>query len=59
MISASGFAFRPGEDGILDAVYTELRAIKQSGEWLRIAKPFGFGPDNLPGPNLETDTLCG
>jgi polar amino acid transport system substrate-binding protein len=49
-VLAGAFAFRPGEDDIRDAMNTELRAMHQSGEWLRIAQPFGFGPDNIPPP---------
>jgi len=58
IVSAGAFAFRPGEDEILEAVNAELRAIQQSGEWLRIAAPFGFGPDNIPGAHVTTEALC-
>jgi polar amino acid transport system substrate-binding protein len=58
IVSAGGFVFRPGEDDILDAFNTELAAIQQSGEWLDIVTPFGFTADNLPGPDVTTESLC-
>ncbi len=58
IVSAGAFAFRPGEDDILAGVNTRLRAMQQSGEWLRIAQPFGFGQDNVPRPDLTTEALC-
>jgi polar amino acid transport system substrate-binding protein len=59
VVSAGAFAVRPGDDDLLDAVNTQLRAMQQSGEWLRIAQPFGFGPENVPGPDVTTENLCG
>ena len=58
IVSAGGFVFRPGEDDILEAFNTELAAIQQSGEWLEIVTPFGFTEDNLPGPDVTTESLC-
>jgi polar amino acid transport system substrate-binding protein len=58
VISAGGFVFRPGENDILEAFNTELTALHQSGEWLRIVEPFGFTQDNLPGPEVTTESLC-
>lgn len=58
IVSAGGFVFRPGDDDILDAFNTELAAIQQSGEWLDIVTPFGFTEDNLPGPDVTTESLC-
>ncbi|WP_051580560.1 ectoine/hydroxyectoine ABC transporter substrate-binding protein EhuB [Pseudonocardia acaciae] len=57
-VSAGGFAFRPGETDILDAVNDQLRAVQRSGEWLTIARPFGFGPENVPGADVTTEALC-
>jgi polar amino acid transport system substrate-binding protein len=57
-ISAGAFAFRKGEDDILNAFNTELTAMHQSGEWLRITQPFGFSQDNIPGPEVTTESLC-
>ena len=58
VVPAGAFGFRPGDDDLREAVDTELRAMHESGEWLRIAEPFGFGPDNVPGPELTTESLC-
>ncbi|WP_028935164.1 ectoine/hydroxyectoine ABC transporter substrate-binding protein EhuB [Pseudonocardia spinosispora] len=58
IVPAGGFAFRRGDDDLLDAMNTELTALHRSGEWLRIAEPFGFGKDNVPAPDLDTETLC-
>lgn len=58
IVPAGGFAFRRGDDDLLDAMNTGLRELHRSGEWLRIAEPFGFGKDNVPDPNLDTATLC-
>jgi polar amino acid transport system substrate-binding protein len=59
VVSAGAFAARPGDDDLLDGVNSRLRAMQQSGEWLRISEPFGFGPDNVPGPEITTESLCG
>lgn len=59
VVAAGGFAFRQADDDLVDAVNTELHELHRSGEWLRIAEPFGFGPDNVPAADLSTDTLCG
>lgn len=58
VVSAGGFVFRKGENDILDAFNTELLAMQQSGEWLEIAAPFGFTQDNIPGPEVTTESLC-
>lgn len=58
VVSAGAFAFRLGEDDILDAVNDQLRALQRSGEWLNIAKTFGFGPENVPGSGVTTESLC-
>ncbi|MHA6627661.1 ectoine/hydroxyectoine ABC transporter substrate-binding protein EhuB [Pseudonocardia sichuanensis] len=58
VISAGGFVFRPGENDILEAFNTELTALHESGEWLTIVEPFGFTQDNLPGPEITTESLC-
>lgn len=58
IISAGGFVFRPGENDILDAFNTELAALQESGEWLQIVQPFGFTEENLPGPEVTTESLC-
>jgi polar amino acid transport system substrate-binding protein len=58
VVSAGAFGFRPGEDDILNAVNDQLKALQRSGEWLNIAKTFGFGPENVPGSNVSTELLC-
>jgi polar amino acid transport system substrate-binding protein len=58
VVSAGAFAARPEDDDLLDEVNGQLRAMQQSGEWLRIAQPFGFGPDNVPGADITTESLC-
>ncbi|GAA1274448.1 ectoine/hydroxyectoine ABC transporter substrate-binding protein EhuB [Pseudonocardia aurantiaca] len=56
-ISAGGFVFRTGDD-MVNPFNTELTAMHQSGQWLQIAQPFGFSQDNIPGPNVTTESLC-
>lgn len=58
VVSAGAYAARPDDDDLLDEVNAQLRTMQQSGEWLRIAAPFGFGPDNVPGPDITTESLC-
>jgi polar amino acid transport system substrate-binding protein len=57
-VSAGAFVFRQGEDELLQAFNTELKRLQDSGEWLRIARPFGFTQDNVPGPEVTTERLC-
>ena len=56
-ISAGAFVFRTGDD-MVNPFNTELAAMHQSGQWLQIAQPFGFSQDNIPGPNVTTESLC-
>jgi polar amino acid transport system substrate-binding protein len=58
VVSAGAFVFRKGEDDILQAFNTELTNMHKSGEWLRITQPFGFSEDNIPGPDVTTESLC-
>lgn len=58
VVSAGAFVFRQGENDILDAFNTELAAMQKSGEWLEIAAPFGFTEENIPGPEVTTESLC-
>jgi polar amino acid transport system substrate-binding protein len=58
VVSAGAFVFRPGENDLIGAFNTELTALHESGEWLRIVEPFGFTQDNLPGPEVTTERLC-
>ena len=58
VVPGAAFAVRLGEDDLLAAFDTELTAVQASGEWLRIAAPFGFTAENLPPPDLTTGELC-
>jgi polar amino acid transport system substrate-binding protein len=57
-VSAGAFVFRKGEDALVAAFNAELKKLHESGEWLRIAQPFGFSKDNVPGPDVTTQSLC-
>ncbi len=57
-VSAGAFVFRKGEDALVTAFNAELKKLHDSGEWLRIAQPFGFSKDNVPGPDVTTQSLC-
>lgn len=52
------FTFRNGETEFVKAFNTELRKLKESGEWLEIVKPFGFTREHQPGPDITTEKLC-
>lgn len=53
---AGGFAFRTGEKNLRDAFNKELHKLKDSGELLRIVKPFGFTADEMT--DLTVEKLC-
>lgn len=57
-VSAGAFVFRKGDDALVTAFNAELKKLHDSGEWLRIAEPFGFSKDNVPGPEVTTQSLC-
>ncbi len=57
-VSAGAFVFRKGEDALVAAFNAELKKLHDNGEWLRIAQPFGFSKDNVPGPDVTTQSLC-
>lgn len=52
-----GFAFRPTETNLRDAFNVELNKLKESGELLRILRPFGFTEDEMT--DLTAKELCG
>jgi polar amino acid transport system substrate-binding protein len=58
IVPGAAFAVRIGETDLLAAFDRELTALQESGEWLRLTEPFGFTADNLPPPELTTETLC-
>jgi polar amino acid transport system substrate-binding protein len=51
-----GYGFRLGETRLVDAFNRELHKMKQSGELLRIAKPFGFTQEFMT--DLTAEELC-
>lgn len=53
---AGGFAFRPGETKLRDAFNRELHRMKDSGELLRVVKPFGFTKTEMT--DLTAKELC-
>ncbi|WP_028661425.1 ectoine/hydroxyectoine ABC transporter substrate-binding protein EhuB [Saccharomonospora saliphila] len=58
VVSAGGFVFRQDDEPLREAFNGELRRLHESSEWVRIAEPFGFGQENVPGPNITTERLC-
>ncbi|MFG3102832.1 ectoine/hydroxyectoine ABC transporter substrate-binding protein EhuB [Streptomyces sp. NPDC048182] len=56
-VDGGAFAFRPTETKLRDAFNTELRKLKQSGELLRVLKPFGFTEAEMT--KLTAKELCG
>ncbi|MEU6642051.1 ectoine/hydroxyectoine ABC transporter substrate-binding protein EhuB [Saccharomonospora sp. NPDC046836] len=58
VISAGGFVFRPGDEPLRDAFNQQLGSLHQSGDWVRIAEPFGFSAANVPQPDVTTQRLC-
>ncbi|MFI5566387.1 ectoine/hydroxyectoine ABC transporter substrate-binding protein EhuB [Streptomyces sp. NPDC051740] len=56
-VDGGGFAFRPNETRLRDAFNAELRKLKDSGELLRILKPFGFTEDEMT--DMTAKELCG
>lgn len=51
------FAFRPNATALRDAFDVELAKLKESGELLRILRPFGFTEDEMT--DLTAKELCG
>ncbi|MFE1431166.1 MULTISPECIES: ectoine/hydroxyectoine ABC transporter substrate-binding protein EhuB [Streptomyces] len=56
-VDGGGFAFRPTETKLRDAFNAELRKLRESGELLRIIKPFGFTQDEVT--DMTAKELCG
>ncbi|HTF53374.1 MAG TPA: ectoine/hydroxyectoine ABC transporter substrate-binding protein EhuB [Pseudonocardia sp.] len=57
-LSAGAFVFRKGDDAFVNAFNAELKKLHDSGEWLKIAAPFGFNQDNVPKSDVTTQRLC-
>lgn len=55
-IGAGGFAFRPTETNLRDAFNVELHKLKESGELLELASPFGFTEEDMT--DLTAEELC-
>lgn len=54
-----GFGFRKGDDsGLRDAFDQVLTRMHDSGDWLRIAAPFGFTESNIPDTDRVGDRAC-
>jgi polar amino acid transport system substrate-binding protein len=56
-IDGGAFAFRPTETKLRDAFNVELHKLKDSGELLRILRPFGFTEAEMT--ELTAKELCG
>lgn len=57
-VQAGAFVFRTPDTSLRGAFNTELKKLHDSGEWVRIAEPFGFTQDNLPPAGVTTEALC-
>jgi len=57
-LSAGAFVFRKGDETFVNAFNAELKKLHDSGEWLKIAGPFGFNQDNVPKADVTTQRLC-
>lgn len=58
-IEAGAFVFRKADTKLREAFNAELRKLHDSGDWVRIAGPFGFTAENVPPRELTTEQLCG
>jgi polar amino acid transport system substrate-binding protein len=56
--SAGGFVFRKSDNNLREAFNAQLTKLHDSGQWVRIASPFGFSQANVPPKDLTTDQLC-
>ncbi|MEU9732042.1 ectoine/hydroxyectoine ABC transporter substrate-binding protein EhuB [Streptomyces sp. NPDC048002] len=56
-VDGGAFAFRPGETNLRDAFNRELHKLKESGELLRILRPFGFTENEMT--DMTAKELCG
>ncbi len=58
IVTAGGFVFREPDNSLRETFNGELRKLHESGQWLEIAKPFGFTEANVPPEDLTTQELC-
>lgn len=52
------FTFPLGATEFVAEFNARLRDLHESGEWLRIVEPFGFGPEHVPSGRLSNERLC-
>ncbi|WP_169815054.1 ectoine/hydroxyectoine ABC transporter substrate-binding protein EhuB [Nocardia uniformis] len=52
------FNFRIGDDEFREDFNRELRALHESGEWLRLVEPFGLTAANEPDASMTTEQYC-
>jgi polar amino acid transport system substrate-binding protein len=57
-LGCGGAVFRKGDTDLRKAFNKELAKLKESGELLKIIKPFGFGPETTPPEDVTTARLC-
>ncbi|MEQ3550870.1 transporter substrate-binding domain-containing protein [Pseudonocardia nematodicida] len=58
VVGAGAFAFRPADAELRAEFDRGLTALQDSGRWLAVTAPFGFGEDNLPPRDLTVDDIC-
>ncbi|WP_330228190.1 ectoine/hydroxyectoine ABC transporter substrate-binding protein EhuB [Nocardia sp. NBC_00508] len=52
------FNFRLDDDQFREDFNRELRALHESGEWLKLVEPFGLTAANEPDPSRTTEQYC-
>lgn len=57
-LGCGGAVFRKRDNDLRRAFNKELAKLKESGELLKIIKPFGFGPETTPPDDVTTARLC-
>jgi polar amino acid transport system substrate-binding protein len=57
-LGCGGAVFRQRDSDLRQAFNKELAKLKESGELLKIIKPFGFGPETTPPEDVTTARLC-
>lgn len=56
--AAGGFAVTPDQTDFVAAFNRELHTLRDSGELLRIQRPFGFTEADVPAPELTAQRVC-
>jgi polar amino acid transport system substrate-binding protein len=57
-LGCGGAVFRKKDTDMRQAFNEELAKLRESGELLKIIKPFGFGPETTPPEDVTTARLC-